>query len=176
MVPVVLFLLLYFLTAICVAYAIFSPILNIPTVHSKDRVRLQLVDMFAAPLPFAIFFAAFNWFLADIGWYPLLAIVVVLAVALAFLAAFVCGMRVLSRMNVRSGLKRVAILGLVMPLGFVMSATSILVVLSADSVQHSFVRLTLVIGIVVCLRGLASWVRPKTSSLQAHQDREQPVL
>lgn len=156
---VLLFLLVYFGSVMAVGYAIFSPFKTIVSNAPQRGMRIHLIDILAFFISFQLGFAALNIFDPDINWdVPAVTAVTIFLFLICGLAWFY-GMRLLWRMNVeKCWLKRIVLLGLVMPIGCVIPAIALPILVSIQTVYEA-VRIPLVLFGVVFIRCLGIWIR-----------------
>lgn len=159
-------ILAYFASGAISGYVVFSPFRFQLQANPIHRGKFQISDLLAVFIPIQIGLASLNTLFADVKWYPVLAILVGTAFSIAVSLAWLYGLRLLARINVNNAAKRVLFLGVVVPLGFTLSATSFLIVVLAASIPQSLVRLLLIVTILLGLRWLGLWVlSEKTPSL-----------
>jgi hypothetical protein len=158
------YLLAYFASVAISGYVVFSPF----RVHLESKPaqggRFQIMDLLAIFIPIQIGLAALKTIFADVNWYPELAVLVATAFFVAIFLAWLYGVRLLSRINVNNAAKRVAFLGVVVPLGFLTCATSFLFLVLAESTAQALVRLLVIVTLLLGLRWLGSWVLSQRSS------------
>ena len=160
----ILFLAAYFGFMCATGYLIFSPFKDIIALRASGGLRFAITDLFAAFLPFPIGYASLNGFYPDIDWTSRFsAIFCVLTTVIAGIAWFY-GMRLLWRMQVDSSFKRITLLGVVMPAGFVLPIVAPPILISVQSIEQLAFCSAVVGGIAIVLRLLAVWVRPNETT------------
>ena len=115
----VFFVGLYFASICAVGYAIFSPFRGVISTPPNGDLRFTMVDLFAMFLPFTIGYAVLSGFYPDFDWNTRLATVFCAAALVITGVAWFYGMRLLWRIREATQIKRFMLLGIVMPVGFV---------------------------------------------------------
>ncbi len=161
---VLLFFAAYILCSAIVAYLIFSPFKFIARTRPNDGARFQITDLLAIFIPFQVGFSSLDLIFPGINWNASVAMYVCSILMLITGIAWIYGMRLLWRMEVRNWIKRVALLGIVMPAGLVISSTSMPILMSVQSLEQTVIRLFVLSGTIVFLRFVAVWVRPDTTA------------
>ncbi|MCP4094762.1 MAG: hypothetical protein GY880_27785 [Planctomycetaceae bacterium] len=149
----------YFASVFVIGHIVFSPLKSDASKPPTPGVRFQLTDMLAIFFPFQLGFAAINLFLPDIQWNVAIAIATTIVLLLITGLTWIYGMRLLWRMKVHQAKKRVALLGIVMPIGCVLSATALPILASVHSLYDFLFRAAAVLFMSWILRRLVVWIR-----------------
>ena len=146
-----------------VGYLIFSPYKTVIARKPLHGKRFQLTDLFAFFLSFQLGFAAINLIFPDIRWNTETALFAMAVLLLISGLAWVYGLRIIWRANITAAFKRIVLLGLVMPFGFVISAAFLPLLISVESALWIFARLVCLVSLILLLRYLGVWVLGKNA-------------
>ena len=151
-------LLLYVFSIATIGCIIFSPLIPIAGREPLEGARYQLTDLLAFYFPLQLGFAALNFLFPDIRWNFEIGLGAVLCLLLLSGLSWFYGMRILWRSNTASPLKRIALLGIAMPFGFIVPTLALPILIGfGGSVIVFFVKLIVLASVVVLLRGLLIW-------------------
>ena len=145
---------IYFATVVAVGYAIFSPFKDIAKRQRTAGSRFQLTDLLAIFLPLQAGLALVQYLDTRSPTKTIISVIVMLIASIAWFY----GMRLLWRMDVRNWFKRIVFLGVVMPLGFVLSGSAVLIIFATNSLEEMVFRSLIVVTLVVGIRVLGIWV------------------
>ena len=154
-----LFLPVYCLSVFAVGYAIFSPFKLIVAKTPDAGARFQLVDMFSACLPIPTGLTVLNTIFPDIDWNVSAAVSTIFVLLVINGLTWVYGVRLLRRMTRKSSHKRIAMLGFMMPIGTVVPAIALPVLLNVENIQQFAIRLLVLAAIIVLLRYTGCWIQ-----------------
>ena len=150
----------YMLITALLMWVVFSPFAEIENLDQWSIAKVEISDLLACFLPFAISLAIFDQLSANFAVARGFKIYLMGAIALSTLASLLAGLFIRSKIERMSPLKRMAMIGFVFPFGLpysiVWSAPPILAVTS--STQHFLLTLagTVLFGII--LRALSIWI------------------
>ena len=151
---------LYFATVFRVGYFIFSPFHSIFTSPPVKGGRWQLCDFLSAFLPFQIGFALINAIFTDISWHISVASALSGGLLIISTLSSLYGMRILWRSDIQETRKRVALLGFLMPFGFVVPLLAFPILMTSESVFSLITRAFLVfllVGESPVVDGFSDW-------------------
>jgi hypothetical protein len=155
----VIFLGAYFASICAVGYVVFSPFKHAIARPPTHDMRFTIVDLLATFLPFTLGHAALNGFYPDIDWNTgTSTFFFVTALVITGLSWFY-GMRLLSRMRIDQSIKRIVLLGIVMPAGFVVPTVALPILFDVQSVYQLVYRMAIVACVVFGMRLLSLWIR-----------------
>ena len=143
-----------------IGWAIFSPFAFIEDLQQWSFARIEITDLLALFLPFSLVLALVNFTVPkDTFTVPVIALVLGAVTVLA-LFGLVVGLFLLAKMNRTTPAKRMTMIGVVIPLGFVLTiAWSALPLYGfGHSILHAIpATLGIPVGTLI-LRGLSVWV------------------
>ena len=148
----------YFASIAGVGYLIFSPFKKVIARKPLQGKRFQLTDLFAFFLSFQLGFGAINLIFPDIRWNTETALFATTVLLLITGLAWFYGLRIIWRANTTAVIKRIVLLGLIMPFGFVVSAAVLPLLMSFESTFSFFVRVVSLVSTILLLRYLGVWV------------------
>ena len=122
-------------------------------------MRFPVVDLLATFLPFALGYASLNALYPDIQWNSSNSTFFCVAAAVITGLAWFYGMRLLWRMRVVSAIKRFLLLGIVMPVGFVVPVVALPSMFNVQSGALLGYRFSILTCIVILMRMLSIWIR-----------------
>lgn len=153
----------YLASMVVIGYVIFSPYRMVIRQHPTCNKRYQLTDLFAFFLSFQLGFGVISYAFPDIRWNMETAIFSVTILIIVTGLSWFYGLRILWRANVTSPLKRIILLGLVMPFGFVVPTIALPVVTFPESPIQISIHLVIVLLTTALLRFSGFWVLQKTN-------------
>ena len=150
----------YMAISFIIGWAIFSPFADLEGLDTWTFAQIEMSDLFGVFLPVSLLFAAATWSLktanvAVIGWS-----IVASAIFLFAFFGFIVGLYLLAKMKPTAPLKRMTLIGVVIPLG---SSLTVLwfvipVLATAGSIVYIIPGAVAVVPITLALRWLSSWV------------------
>ena len=149
-----LFIGAYVASVVAVGYLIFSPFKTIAKSKPTTGSRIQLTDLLAIFLPLQMGLAFVKYLDLRSSDNTVFSVIVMLIAAIAWFY----GLRLLWRTSVRNWLKRIVLLGVVMPLGFVLSVGAMVIIFMTNSIEEIVFRTLLVVALVGGSRALGIWV------------------
>ena len=155
----IFFLAFYFASVCGLGYIVFSPFKVVAAAAPSKDMRFGLVDLLAIFPPFAMGYSALNRFFPDIDWSTNRLIFFCVVAFVITGVSWFYGMRLLWRMRIDSSIKRIVLLGIVMPAGFVVPAVALPVLIDVQSAGQFGYRFAVLVCIIFAMRILASWVR-----------------
>lgn len=158
---------LYFGSLFGIGYLIFSPFQSVVSSAPSKGVRFHLADLLSVFLPFQMGFALINLIFPDINWNVFVSTAVSCVLLLSTFTTSFYGMRLLWRMDIREIPKRVALLGFVMPCGFVVTTLAIPILISSESVTSCILRSISLICLIAVVRRMVIWIVPNGKKEEA---------
>lgn len=154
-----------------IAWAIFAPFAELDDLRQWSFARIEIADLLAVFLPISILMAVAIW--TESPRFFSIPLLVALTVAILLIAGcgFVIGLYLVSKMNDPPAAKRMAIIGIIVPLGSLLTLAWIAVPLwaAAYSILYSIPAAAAVVPIALALRGLSAWacqVTPRSESFR----------
>ncbi len=150
-----------------IAWAVFAPFTSIDGMDSWTFAKIRTADLLAIFLPICVQLALANWLVALREISRLELSVVIGTIAVFSLTTFLCGLFVIEKMQNLSAVKRMTIIGLIVPLGtFLCFAWVVVPLLAFTSYAiYSIPLAILFVPLVFALRRLANWACSKELSL-----------
>lgn len=148
----------YFAVTVLVGYLIFSPFQHVAAAKRVTSRRFLMSDLLAIFLTFQMGFAGINYLFDDIVWNVSSAVTVSSSLLVLAFVSWLYGLRLLWRMDVEHWVKRIALLGVVMPGGFVVSGIAFPVLATSTSAFSVMSRLAIIAALVFAIRALVFWV------------------
>ncbi|MEM7785265.1 MAG: hypothetical protein AAF623_18090 [Planctomycetota bacterium] len=147
---------LYLPTCFLCGYIIFSPLQSLVRKPPAQR-KYMMSDMLAFFFPFQFGFIGLNFFFPDTQWdYRASAISIFIILIISVISWFY-GIRILWRAEMIDWKRRIALLGVLMPTGFVISAIAFPAAVSSSDWIGIAIRSAIFAAIVFSLRRLAIW-------------------
>ena len=166
MAPIVVFFLgVYFALTCAVGYIVFSPFKGVVSMTPRKNMRFTMVDLLAIFLPFTIGYTMLKGLHPGIGWDPRQLTAFCIAALVISGVSWFYGMRLLWRMRIDDSKKRLMLLGVVMPAGFVVPAVAMPILLQSPSWVQFGCRFAAIACTVFVLRILALWIRAEDSAI-----------
>jgi len=150
----------YMAISFAIAWAVFSPLSQIDGLDEWSFARIETADLFAVFLPISVLLAFVSWTFpmdqVSVFWIVSIAI----AIVLFSLSGFVAGLFVLAKIDHVTTMKRVAIIGVILPFGSFLVLAWIALPLSALAGSILFALFaTIAFGAATwILRRLSEWV------------------
>jgi len=150
----------YIAVSFAIGWAVFSPFLKFDDLSRLSLDRITTSDLLAIFLPLSVLLTVARWTLPEDAvsvWVLLL--IGVLILGFAFLA-LVAGLFLLDKMGATNSFKRMAIIGVIVPMGSLLSIAWIAFpfVALAYSVPYAIAATVSVVIVTLLLRGLSEWV------------------
>ncbi len=149
----------YMAISFSIGWAIFSPFAEIDDLHQWTFARIETSDLFATFLPFCLLWTIVTW-ATPASNFPVVALVSIAVTIFSFtLFGFVVGLFLLAKIDRATPAKRMALIGVIVPLGSLLTIAWIALPLwaSASSVLYAIPALVAVIPITLAFRGLSGW-------------------
>lgn len=150
----------YMAISFIIGWAIFSPLADLEGLDTWTFARIEMSDLLGVFVPVSLLFACATWDLratnvAVFGW----SIVATAIILFAFLG-FAAGLYVLAKMKPTAPLKRMALIGIVIPMGSLLTVSwfAIPIFAMASSFVYSIPAAVAVIPITLALRWISNWV------------------
>ncbi len=150
----------YMAISFIIGWAIFSPFADLEGLDTWTFARIEMSDLFGVFVPVSLLFACATWTLetanvAVVGWS-----IVATGIFLFSFFGFFAGLYLLAKMNQTAPLKRMALIGIVIPLGSLLTVTwfAIPIVAMGSSFVYAIPAAVAVVPITLALRWLSSWV------------------
>ena len=151
-----------------IGWAIFSPFAVIEDLKVWSFSKIQTSDLFAIFLPTGFLLALANW-ITPLAKLPVIALSAIAVTILLFSAsALFTGLFLLAKMEKKPPLKRITLIGAVIPLGALLSLIWIMfpVYAFASSIFYAMAATLAVAPITMALRLLSSWLCKSQSPAQ----------
>jgi len=107
----------YLAISFLIAWAIFSPFAEIDDLHDWTFAKIELSDLFAIFLPCSFLLSLLKWATAGDDLPTLAWTLIGASILLLSIFGFVTGLFLLAKMNQKPPLKRMAIIGVIVPIG-----------------------------------------------------------
>ena len=150
----------YMAISFMIGWAIFSPFADLEGLDAWTFARIEISDLFGVFVPISLFFACANGALKTanvpvIGWS-----IVASAIFLFTFLGFGAGLYLLAKLKQTASLKRMALIGIVIPLGSLLTVFwfAIPVCAMASSFVYSIPAAVAIVPITFALRWLSNWV------------------
>lgn len=150
----------YMAISFMIGWAIFAPFAEIDNLDRWSFARIETSDLLATFLPISFLLAAITWLLQS-ETVPWIFVVAIAAMIFLFtLLALIAGLFLLAKLDHPTSIKRMAIIGLIIPLGSFLTFAWIAVPLTAfaASVLYSIPAALAILPITLCLRAMSHWV------------------
>jgi hypothetical protein len=151
----------YMAISFLIGWAIFSPLADLEGLDAWTFARFEMSDLFGVFVPVSLLFSYATWALKTaevpvVGWSILAS-----AIILFSFLGLVTGLYVLAKMKPTAPLKRLTLIGVVIPLGSLLTVFwfAIPVVAMASSVVYSIPAAVALVPITLVLRWLSHWIR-----------------
>lgn len=157
-------LLPYMAISFSIAWAIFSPFAKIDDLQEWTFARIETSDLFAIFLPLSFLWAVVKWTTPDdVLSVPVLAFFGTAIFLLTFFG-LVAGLFLLAKMYRTPPVKRMAVIGIIMPLGSLLTIAWIALPMLAyaGSILYAIPAILSVVPATLALRGLSGWVCENT--------------
>jgi len=150
----------YMAISFFIGWAIFSPFADIEDLDCWTFAKIETSDLFGAFLPISFLLAIFTWRIETNSISVFTWSFVAIASFLISLFGFVVGLYVLAKMKTTSPFKRMAMIGIVIPMGTLLTFAWIAFPLFgfANSIVHAFSATLLLIPVTWAFRVLSCWV------------------
>ena len=155
----------YMAVSFAIAWGIFSPFAQIEDLHDWTFAKIQTSDLFAIFLPFSFLLGAISW-TSSTSTVPTVAwSLIAAAIFLLSLFGLVAGLFLLAKMNRIPPHKRTIMIGVVIPVGTLLTLAWIALPIFASlgSILFAIPATIAVVPVTLALRVLSCWVC-KTSS------------
>lgn len=150
----------YMAISFAIAWAIFSPFAQLDDLQKWSFARIETIDLLAVFLPMSLLWAAVRAMTPD--EYLSLPLLVVLASAILSLTlfGFLAGLFIIAKMQPPPAIKRMALIGIILPLGSLLTVAWIGLPLLAfaGSFLYAIPAIISVVPVTLGLRGLSGWV------------------
>lgn len=150
----------YMAISFIIGWAIFSPFADLEGLDTWTFARIETSDLMGVFVPVSLMFACATWTLETVnvpvvGWS-----IVASAIFLFAFLGFGAGLYLLAKMKQTAPLKRMALIGIVIPLGSLLTVSwfAIPVVAMASSIVYSIPAAIALVPITCALRWLSHWV------------------
>ena len=150
----------YMAISFFIGWAIFSPFADLEGLDTWTFAPMEISDLLGVFVPVSLLFACATWVLktaniAAMGWS-----IVATAIFLFAFSGFGVGLYLLAKMDQTAPLKRMALIGIVIPLGSLLTVSwfAIPVVAMGSSFVYAIPAAVAVVPITLALRWLSSWV------------------
>ena len=147
-------------TSFFIAWVIFSPFAVIEDLHDWSIAKMETSDLFAIFLPCSVLLALLKWVspadnLSTLTWALIASTILVISVH-----GLATGLFLLAKMNRKPPIKRMAIIGVIVPFGSLLTLAWILIPVFAfaNSMFYAIPATTAIAPITLSLRWLSSWV------------------
>lgn len=151
-----------------IAWVIFSPFAEIDDLQEWTFARIETSDLLAIFIPFSSLLAFFTWLVPADKLSAVALTSITIAIGLYTLASLLVGLFLLAKLERKSSFQRVAIIGIIIPLGSLLALAWFAVPLMAmtNSVVYAIPATLGVIPTTLVLRQLSGWVcRGNSASL-----------
>jgi len=150
----------YMAISFSIAWAIFSPLAEIEGLHQWTFARIETGDLLAIFVPLSSLLAFANWATSAFE-IPMLGLTLIVAsIGVFTLAGLFAGLFLLAKMSYRPVVKRMAMIGVVIPLGSLLTLAwfALPIIAIAESVLYAIPATIAVVPITMMLRSLCEWV------------------
>ena len=161
----VLFLAVYFASICAVGYVVFSPFKAALSAKPSEDMRFTVMDILAAFMPFAIGYASLNGFYPDIDWNTDTSTLFCVVALVITGVSWFYGMRLLKRLRTDDTIRRIVLLGIVMPAGFVVPVVTLPILINVQWGAQSGYRFAVLVCIIYALRILTLWIRAGSTAI-----------
>lgn len=153
-------ILFYMGITLAIGWCIFSPFAALGDIRVWSFAKLETTDLFALFLPYALTFALLPWVTPEIKLTLTIAALVAAGISLFVAMGLVAGLFMLAKMKRISSAKRMALIGIVFPMGLTLTIAWVAFPLAAFARSTTdSIWVTLAIGLVsIALRGISSWI------------------
>ena len=155
----------YMAISFMIGWAIFSPFADLEGLDTWTFARIEMSDLFGVFVPVSLLFACASWTLKTaevpvLGWS-----IVASAIFLFASSGFAVGLYLLAKMQQTAPLKRMALIGIVIPLGSLLTVAwfAIPVCAMASSFVYSIPAAVAIVPITLALRWISNWVCKSSS-------------
>jgi len=149
----------YMAISFFIAWAIFSPFAEIEDLHDWTFSKIETVDLFAVFLPVCFLLALIQWAaptdsLPALAWTLIMAAILILSIS-----GFAIGLFLLAKMKPKPPLKRMAIIGVIVPIGSLLTLAWIAFPLFAfaRSMFYAMPATLAIVPATLALRWLSGW-------------------
>lgn len=150
----------YLAISFLIAWAVFSPFALIDDLHEWKFARIETSDLFAIFLPFSFLLGIVTWVtsvdaIPVLGWISIAA-----AIFLFTLSCLVAGLFLLEKLNRAPSIKRIALIGVVIPMGSLLTLTWFVIPFAAfaSSILFAIPAAAAIVPVTFALRVLSIWV------------------
>ena len=143
-----------------IGWAIFAPFAEVENLDEWSFAKIETSDLLATFLPISFLLATTTWLLQTDMIPPIIVAAIATSIFLFTLIAFFAGLFLLAKMNRPPSIKRMAIIGLIIPLGSFLTFAWVAVPLMAfaGSGFYSIPVTLTIIPITFGLRAMSGWV------------------
>ena len=150
----------YLAISFLIAWAVFSPFAKLDDLHEWTFARIETSDLLAVFLPFSVLLGMVTWAtptvtITALGWSLIAA-----AIFLFTLFSFVVGLYLLVKMHQTPSLKRMALIGVIIPTGALLTLAWFVIPFAAftSSILYAIPAAAAIIPVTFALRLLSIWV------------------
>ena len=142
-----------------IAWAVFSPFAEIDDLHNWTFSKIETSDLFAIFLPCGFLLALVRWVVPVVQLPALAWALSAGAILRLSVLGFVTGLFLLAKMNRKPALKRMAIIGIVIPIGSLLTLAWIAIPFFAfaSSMFYAIPATAAIAPITLALRWLNTW-------------------
>jgi len=143
-----------------IAWSIFSPFAQIEDLREWTFAKIETGDLLAIFLPFSFLMALMKW-AVPVGSIPVWAwSAITVTVLLISVSGLIAGLFILAKTGQKSSFKRMAIIGVIFPLGsmLVLAWIALPVCAFANSIFYAVPATLMVVPITLAMRWLSGWV------------------
>lgn len=155
----------YMAISFIIGWAIFSPFADLEGLDAWTFAPIEMSDLFGVFVPVSLLFSWATWTfqtanVALVGWS-----IVASAIFLFAFLGFALGLYLLAKMKQTAPLKRMTLIGIVIPLGSLLTVTwfAIPVFAMASSIAYAIPATVALVPITLALRCLSNWVCSSSS-------------
>jgi hypothetical protein len=149
----------YMAISFSIGWAIFSPFAEIEDLQQWTFARIETSDLFATFLPFCLLWPVVTW-ATPTAYFPVVVLMsIAVTIFMVTLFGFVVGLFLLAKIDHATPVKRMAIIGIIIPLGSLLTLAWIAFPLwaFAGSSIYAIPAVLAVIPITLVFRGLSDW-------------------
>ena len=158
--PMEIIILPYMAISFLIGGVIFSPFTAIDDLDDWTFAKIKTVDIFALFIPMCLLLALTTWGFQLESLPKAIVVCIVATIVVFVLLAFFAGLFVLAKLQNPAPLRRLVLIGLIMPLGAFLTLAWIAVPLLAyaGSIYYSLPATLSFIPLTLGLRALSAWV------------------
>lgn len=152
--------LFYMAISFFIGWAIFSPFAEVEDLREWSFSRIETADLFAVFLPFSFFLSMILWTIPKESQTVPMVVVAIIGISILALVGFFVALFLLAKMAKTSPAKRMALIGIVMPLGSTLTLAWVVLplVALANSILYAIPATFGIAIATLVLRLLSDWV------------------